>query len=270
MHRSGTSFLARALNLSGVYLGGLESLTSHDWKFFRDNERGHWENKEFLALTQKTLSSNKGKWDQLPSKIVIDKKLGKKITKAVKDLMKHDSFAAGFKDPRVIPCLESWEKYLPKDAIVIGIFRDPLKVAESLKIRDGFSYEKSLKLWKDYNEKLIFYLEKHNGFLLDFDWPKKKLFTQFDLISKKIGLSNIDLSEWYTEKIKKADKSYRSSFSISPEISKLYSKLKKRSAKNSSIKVKKPSLNQKDFEKIMQSLLKEKEFDVVSKLNIGN
>jgi len=28
MHRSGTSFLARALNLSGVYLGDLKSLIS--------------------------------------------------------------------------------------------------------------------------------------------------------------------------------------------------------------------------------------------------
>jgi len=46
MHRSGTSFLARALNLYGVNLGNLESLLSHEWKSLKDNPRGHWENKK--------------------------------------------------------------------------------------------------------------------------------------------------------------------------------------------------------------------------------
>ncbi len=44
MHRSGTSFLARGLNLGGVNLGELNSLLSHEWKFYEDNLRGHWEN----------------------------------------------------------------------------------------------------------------------------------------------------------------------------------------------------------------------------------
>ena len=46
MHRSGTSFLARALNLSGVYLGELDSLMSHDWVYYDENKRGHWEDKK--------------------------------------------------------------------------------------------------------------------------------------------------------------------------------------------------------------------------------
>ena len=36
MHRSGTSFLSRALNLAGVHLGSLESLTSNEWRFQDD------------------------------------------------------------------------------------------------------------------------------------------------------------------------------------------------------------------------------------------
>ena len=52
MHRSGTSFLARSLNLSGVYFGSLESLTSHDLKYSKDNELGEWENKKILSLTK--------------------------------------------------------------------------------------------------------------------------------------------------------------------------------------------------------------------------
>ena len=58
MHRSGTSFLIRALNLSGVNLGSLESLNSTDWNNLSDNLRGHWENKTLLELADKTLSNN--------------------------------------------------------------------------------------------------------------------------------------------------------------------------------------------------------------------
>ncbi len=81
MHRSGTSFLARALNLAGVYLGGLESLNSHEWKPYDDNRRGHWENKKFLELGEKTLSQNNGHRSNVPTQILINEELGKKITK---------------------------------------------------------------------------------------------------------------------------------------------------------------------------------------------
>jgi Uncharacterized protein conserved in bacteria len=33
MHRSGTSFAARAFNLMGVYMGDLGSLLSHEWNY---------------------------------------------------------------------------------------------------------------------------------------------------------------------------------------------------------------------------------------------
>ena len=162
MHRSGTSFLARALNLAGVHLGDLESLISNEWKYGQDNLKGHWENKKFLELGEKTLFNNNGSWHEVPEHIQIDKNLGNEITACCNDLMDHPSLAAGFKDPRIILNLDSWLPYLPKDIIIMGIFRHPLKVAESLKKRDNFSYEKSLNLWKIYNEKLLSILEKHS------------------------------------------------------------------------------------------------------------
>jgi len=67
MHRSGTSFLARALNLKGVYLGNFESLTSDDWRpSEEDTLRGHWENRTLLDLTEKTFSYNTSSWDAPP------------------------------------------------------------------------------------------------------------------------------------------------------------------------------------------------------------
>ena len=86
MHRSGTSFLARALNLYGVNLGNLESLLSHEWKPFDDNPRGHWENKKIYELAEKTLKNSNGSWHEIPKKITVNKKLGIQIKNCVKSL----------------------------------------------------------------------------------------------------------------------------------------------------------------------------------------
>ena len=75
MHRSGTSFLARALNLHGVYLGELESLISHEWMPLADNPKGHWENKKIYELTEQTLKDSKGSWHNVPKKLSLTEKL---------------------------------------------------------------------------------------------------------------------------------------------------------------------------------------------------
>ncbi len=233
MHRSGTSFLARALNLSGVHLGNLDSLISHEWKPLEDNPRGHWENKKFYELSEKTLKQNNGSWHEVSQKIIVNKQLGDEIKKNVKELQKNSNFAVGLKDPRLILCFDAWKKYLPKNFVVIGIFRDPLKVAESLKNRNQFSYEKSLNLWKIYNQKLLEILDRNDGFLLDFDWPKKKMLNEIKLIAKKLGLAeNIDLSDWYSEELLKSNKTFQKKYVVPIESKKIFSNLKKRSNKN--------------------------------------
>ena len=239
MHRSGTSFLSRAFNLHGVYLGTLSSLLSHEWKAYEDNPRGHWENKTIYELAKKTLKNNNGSWHKVPKKIKVNQNIGRKIKKCTNELVKNSLLASGFKDPRLILCFDSWLPYLPKNFTIVGIFRDPLKVAESLKKRNDFDYKKSLELWNIYNQKLLKILEKHNGFLLDFDWPKKKLFAEIELISKKLGLDhNIDLSEWYSKDLFKSDKTFQKDFPLNKEVSILYDQLKQRTKKNSRISVK--------------------------------
>jgi len=143
MHRSGTSFLARALNLHGVSLGELDALLSHEWKPFDDNPRGHWENRKLYELSEETLKNSKGSWHKLPKKIVVSKKIGKELKKCIVKLQAKSILASGFKDPRLLLCFDDWLKYLPKNLVVVGIIRDPLKVAESLKKRNNFSYEKN-------------------------------------------------------------------------------------------------------------------------------
>jgi len=255
MHRSGTSFLARALNLKGVYLGGLQTMITHDWLPHKSNPRGHWENQNFLTLADKTLAYNNGKWHEPPPKIRINKKIGKQIKKCAIELKNNSILASGFKDPRLLLCFYSWLPYLPKNFIIVGIFRHPLKVVESLKRRSNFNYEKSLELWKIYNLNLLNILEKYNGFLLDFDWPKKKILDEINLVSEKLGLAkNIDLSEWYTKDLIKSGKSLQEEYSLTDEIKLIYSRLKQRSKKNNKVKVN-YSLMPNEMPKIIQRLL---------------
>ena len=227
MHRSGTSFLARALNLKGVYLGKLESMITHEWFPHKSNQRGHWENQNFLTLADNTLKLNHGKWFDPPPTIRINKKIGNQIDKFAKELEENSLLAAGFKDPRLVLCFDSWVPYLPKNFVIVGIFRHPLKVAESLKKRSNFSYEKSLNLWKIYNLNLLSMLERQNGFLLDFDWSKKKLLDEINSVSEKLGLSkNIDLSDWYSKELIKSGKSFQKAYPLKRELKSIYSKLK--------------------------------------------
>ena len=202
MHRSGTSFLVRALNLCGVYLGSLDSLISNDWNFMFDNLKGHWENKEFLELAEKILRTNNGAWDKIPEKISVNDQIRNELQESIKHLSSHPSLACGYKDPRILLYLESLFDSFPENTVIVGIFREPHKVAESLKKRNEFSYKKSMELWKIYNQNLLSMLEKHPGFLLNFDWPKEKLIDEILMISKKLNLSgNIDLSKLYTKEI---------------------------------------------------------------------
>src|SRR6478752_6240938 len=95
MHRSGTSFLARAFNLCGVDLGNPEDLYSDQWRPESDNIRGHWENKNILNLTEETLALNHGSWDNPPENMIVSEELGKKIKNFLEKLTDSSSFAVG-------------------------------------------------------------------------------------------------------------------------------------------------------------------------------
>jgi len=251
MHRSGTSFLTRSFNLRGVYLGKLESLLSHEWQGTPENLKGHWENLKLLELSEKTLSLNKGTWDNIPNEIVINDEIGKEIRKVVQELSSYPTLMTGFKDPRIVLCYESWKKFLPTKILAIGIFRHPSEVAESLKVRNGFSLEKSLKLWEIYNKKMLEILEKNNGFLLNFNWTKEKILQEIDLICDKLKLPKISLDDWYSNKLIHHN---LENSDLPDNIIALYEKLNERAERNSSIEV---TLNfsKEEYEKILEELL---------------
>jgi len=232
MHRSGTSFLARCLNVSGVYLGENLWLSAASPE---DNPEGFWENEDFTKLSDKLLMENKISWNQIKSNLKCSDTLKKQFNNQISKLVSESHYATGVKDPRLLLSFDSIFDVFPENKIYVGIFRHPLKVAESLKIRNDLDYEKSLALWHAYNSKLLEYIKNNNGFLFDFDWPKEKLLDEITLFIKKIGLLETNLNLVYSEDLFRSDKSYNSSYKIPAEIEDTYQKLKERSMQNYTI-----------------------------------
>ena len=149
MHRSGTSVATRLMNLLGVDLGAEEHLLSSQ----PDNPKGYWEYQPILDLNEEILGRLGGNWHEpppLPPGWETAAELAD-LRRRARDLVAR-TFASGdwgWKDPRTCLTLPFWKQILPPIHYVICM-RSPAEVAASLEKRDGFSVEKSIRLWQIY------------------------------------------------------------------------------------------------------------------------
>ena len=161
MHRSGTSALSGLLDELGIFMG--KTLFAAQKGV---NEKGFFENAELVALNDLMLDELASSWDD-PIADIGDYSIGKEsffIEKAhslLKDLYDNQAFC-GMKDPRVTLLLPFWKKVLDENEKVLPhyilMLRSPFEVFGSLKKRDDFSLEKSLKMKSLRNfEIFIFY-----------------------------------------------------------------------------------------------------------------
>ena len=145
MHRSGTSVLAGSLQETGLALGHVVTQAPH-------NQKGNRENPAIMFMQEDLFKCNGGAWDAPPETVRWEK-----LHRAVRNLF-IAGFAEeplwGFKDPRTLFTLEGWLEVLP-NAEFVGIFRHPVFVALSLAQRNRFPFEKSLRLWQRYNQRLL-------------------------------------------------------------------------------------------------------------------
>lgn len=149
MHRSGTSAVARMLNLRGADLGG-ELLPPK-----QDNERGFWENRALLALHEQFLAQMGLHWYDLAS-LPEDWRSGgaaRWFVGALPEVLTQqfgDSALFLVKDPRLSLLAPLWIEVLESRAVrpvfVITV-RHPDEVAASLAARDGFAPARSHLLW---------------------------------------------------------------------------------------------------------------------------
>jgi len=272
--RSGTSFLTGALSKCGVYLGKRDELASHDLDPVRYNLKGTWENKKIFELQEKTYSENNIEIKNIskverftdPKKIVVSEKLGKEILSYFEELMNYPALAFGCKFNILL--LDAWKNYLPSNLVIIGIFRHPLIVAESAKKLGWRNYPESLRYWKYGNNLILNQLKKNGGFLFNFDWPQEKLLSELRLMSKKLGLADIDFSYWYTNDLRHSDKTFQTNYKLTDDVSYLHSQLIERSSHNENVEIKKFNLTLDDLKKIVDTMIIEKlEFENYIKNN---
>jgi hypothetical protein len=154
MHRSGTSMVARLLNLCGLYLGKDEELMPPT----QDNVDGYWENLRFVEINDSLLAQLNGAWDLPPvpdSDLEMQKQPLPLVEKAQTLIQSFDDQTVwGWKDPRSSLTLPFWQKHIP-NLKVISCIRNPLEVAQSLAKRDHFSAMFSFELWYTYNQRLL-------------------------------------------------------------------------------------------------------------------
>lgn len=154
MHRSGTSALTRGLQVLGVSLG--DNLMS---AFEGNNSKGFWEDLEIVAINDAILAWFGMDWHSLGS---LHEEhdwpglLGSPLVTRAEDYLRaqvlHQSLF-GIKDPRMARLLPFWREIFKRCAVepvFLISSRDPVSVADSLALRDGFLPGKSYYLWLEH------------------------------------------------------------------------------------------------------------------------
>lgn len=149
MHRSGTSVLARALNLMGAYFGPEGISTGAN----AENPKGFWERRDVRALNDAVLRGVGCDWNRvlrfdlrtLPPELLAD--FDKRAARLVLEMDAHRPWL--IKEPRLCLLLPLWRKWL-EAPVCIHIFRHPAEVASSLRVRNSMPMDAGLLLWERY------------------------------------------------------------------------------------------------------------------------
>lgn len=148
MHRSGTSMMAGLLQKCGLYLG--KNLIG----ILHDNPKGHFEDRDFMRINAQIFEANTGRWGIPPKKItLIPHKLHNEMRTFVRKWPRNR--LVGWKDPRACLTLPFWKDIISPELLkVVWIHRPANEIALSLKKRNKFPIEKSMRLSAFYVEKL--------------------------------------------------------------------------------------------------------------------
>ncbi len=153
MHRSGTSVLARSLNLLGLRLPR-NLLAANEF-----NELGYWEPRPIVHFNDELLAAFDRNWAD-PKPMAEGWHETQRARRAVPEasaLLKSE-FADGsdivVKDPRMSRVFRVWREafidWSGNEPRCLICCRNPLEVYRSLAFRDGLTLEHSLRLWLTY------------------------------------------------------------------------------------------------------------------------
>ncbi|ADE16683.1 glycosyl transferase family 2 [Nitrosococcus halophilus Nc 4] len=161
MHRSGTSLLAKAVEVSGADLG--ERLMPPAF----DNPKGFWEDRDAFEINTALLENLDLRWDIPTTFPFIDftrsdlAPLRARVAALLAEKASASRIAA-VKDPRLSLVLPFWLAAAKQAGIqtcfVVSV-RNPIDVANSLNVRNGFEQRKGLILWINHYYLILRYLQ---------------------------------------------------------------------------------------------------------------
>jgi GT2 family glycosyltransferase/glycosyltransferase involved in cell wall biosynthesis len=185
MHRSGTSMVARVVNLLGVDFGSTDEMLPAA----ADNPRGFWENQPIKLVNDRVLREFGGTWQRppaLPDAWQTAEALDPLRKEGVEVLA--SSFTGdtvGWKDPRTSLTLPFWRTVQPVQRAIV-VLRNPHEVAASLLARNGFPTEKSARLWLRYTVMALLNAPDH--LLVDYERCLRQTDDVLDEITSHLGL----------------------------------------------------------------------------------
>jgi hypothetical protein len=179
MHRSGTSCLAGCLEDCGLFLGEVNREAPH-------NRKGNNENVAIRNIHDRVLARVGASWDNPPHHPVAwleGERL--ELWEVIKNYEAKPHW--GFKDPRSIFLLDGWLE-LDLGLKLVGTYRHPADVVASLERRNGFDPDRSLHLWRAYNNTLSTWAQKTGLSLIRYDAQKERYMAQIRRSAAELGL----------------------------------------------------------------------------------
>ncbi len=169
MHRSGTSMVARLLNLCGLYLGPEDQIIPAG----NGNPAGFWENGQMDDLNEAVLAQLSNGWDFLLPEMPADWAKSTELDHLRVLAHHHLGIISrqspwGWKDPRVTITVPFWQTVLPDLRFIICL-RDPAEVAHSLQKHAGGTIEFNYHLWLKYNEQILAATHTGNRLIVHYD-----------------------------------------------------------------------------------------------------
>ena len=192
MHRSGTSAIARGLQVLGASLG--DALVPAGF----DNPKGFWEDRDILRINEALLAELQSAYDHVglldpdERSPVIAALENDARTALAQKFAQVDFFA--LKDPRLARLLPFWQRvFVAADlsvAYVIAL-RNPLSVADSLARRNGFDRVKSALLWQEHLLAAVHHTQGQRRIVVDYDRLLDDPEAAFRRIAEQVGIGPV-------------------------------------------------------------------------------
>jgi hypothetical protein len=201
MHRSGTSALARGLQMLGVYLGN-DFLSPRP-----DNPTGYWEDRNIYEINERVLAIFGLKWEDVGliddarwHEHALEPLLAEAAQYLTSQFVSHRLW--GFKDPRTLRLLPFWRSVLHRlevNECYLLVIRNPRSVANSLMRRHGMDAVTAHLLWLVYVVPNLSLIADRQFIVTDYDLVMSDPRQEIERIARGLNIPLNDLSKAGTD-----------------------------------------------------------------------